>query len=67
LGLGCAALGFYATVYRVGSDSCSVPDGCDVPIRHPHPYADVGIALLILGLVAFGVAIVLASKRPATH
>jgi|tagenome__1003787_1003787.scaffolds.fasta_scaffold20814459_1 uncharacterized membrane protein YedE/YeeE len=66
LGLTCTLAGLYATIYRSGASSCSVPDGCDVPTPNPHTYAAFGVVLVLVGLVAFGVAIRLASNRAAS-
>jgi hypothetical protein len=66
VGLACTLAGLYATIYRSGASSCGVPDGCDVATPNPHTYATLGVVLVLVGFVAFGVAISLASKRAAT-
>ena len=64
-GMICALGGLYATLYSHRPDSCGgVPDyGCDVPVPSSHPYTTVGVVLVLVGLVVFGLAIYLASKR----
>jgi hypothetical protein len=63
-GMLCAVVGLYATIYSHSLDSCGVADeGCDVPSPSSHPYTTIGVVLVVVGLVVFGLAIHLASKR----
>jgi hypothetical protein len=65
---GAALTGFVSVIaslvafaWRAGVYHCPVPaDGCDVPVRTSnHPYTDLGIALLVVGILAFGAAVAL--------
>jgi hypothetical protein len=59
VGLACLAAGMYGTIYRGAAHVCAIPDGCDIPAGTHHPYASAGIALLVLGCAALGLAVVL--------
>ncbi len=63
LGLVSAVLGGYAYSYRAAS-SCSVPEGCDIPEagNHHHPYATLGIALLVVGCAALCLAVIIRQR-----
>jgi hypothetical protein len=64
-GLACVLASACAFVWRTGVYHCPVPDGCDVPVRASnHPHTDLGIALLVVGVTALGLAVEL--RRRAT-
>ena len=68
LGLGCFAAAVFAFVYRAGVYGCPVAEGCDVPVRTSnHPYTDVGILLVVVGVAAVGLAVELRRRGAADN
>jgi hypothetical protein len=65
-GLACVVASVFAFAWRAGVYGCPVAEGCDVPVRTSnHPYTGLGIALLIVGILALGVAIELRRRAGA--